>query len=86
MSERRLFTPLRVLFICWHKSSCWTSKTWVARIRNPFLPSTSRLIIGYSGKNLGPALMEREKYIDYALNDHSSDIATYYRLMECQAR
>eukprot|EP00979_Chaetoceros_neogracilis_P001011 scaffold191_cov273-Chaetoceros_neogracile.AAC.26 len=37
-------------------------------------------------KNFGPVLIESTKYIDYAYDDHLSDVATYNRLTELQAR
>ena len=39
-------------------------------------------IVLHTDKNLGPAIMERQKYLDLAWRDHLSDTNTYQRLSE----
>ena len=44
------------------------------------LQQSSTHIVAQCNKNLGPALIEREKYIELVLRDHLSDHHTYRRM------
>jgi len=45
-----------------------------------YLKSQSDFIIATCDKNLGPAIIERDKYIELAFRDHLNDSSTYQRL------
>ena len=50
-----------------------------------FLTANKNLLVIKTDKNLGPAVIEREKYIRLAYRDHLNDQHTYRKLSEIQA-
>jgi hypothetical protein len=50
-----------------------------------YLRSQTTFLVVHCDKNLGPALIEREKYIDFAIRDHLSDHTTYRRISTQEA-
>jgi len=44
------------------------------------------LVVMSTDKNLGPAIIERERYVFYAYRDHLSDTSTYKQLTEREAK
>jgi hypothetical protein len=49
------------------------------------LSSRHDLIVVRTDKNLGPAIIERSRYIERALTDHLNDVSTYRQLTQQQA-
>ena len=49
------------------------------------LRQNNELIIWKTDKNLGPAIIERDVYIQRALSDHLLDATTYRQLSDCEA-
>ena len=45
-----------------------------------FLQNDERFIVGISDKNLGPCIIERDRYVSLAFRDHLSDKSTYTNL------
>ena len=50
-----------------------------------YLQSQQDFIIAHCDKNLGPAIIERDKYVSLAFRDHLSDASTYQRLSKPEA-
>jgi hypothetical protein len=50
-----------------------------------YLRSQTEFIVTHCDKNLGPAIIERDKYVALAIRDHLSDTTTYQRLLPAEA-
>jgi hypothetical protein len=50
-----------------------------------YLRSQTDFIVANCDKNLGPAIIERDKYVALAIRDHLSDATTYKRLLPDEA-
>ena len=46
-----------------------------------YLRSQRDFIVAHCDKNLGPAIIERDKYISYAFCNHSNNTTTYKQLL-----
>ncbi|MCP4745959.1 MAG: hypothetical protein GY874_07435 [Desulfobacteraceae bacterium] len=51
-----------------------------------WLEDNPQLIVFNADKNLGPCIIERERYLDLALRDHLGDKNTYRQLNEAEAK
>lgn len=51
-----------------------------------YLRTQTEYLVVQCNKNLGPALIERDKYIRLAIQDHLSDNSTYTQLSEPEAQ
>lgn len=50
-----------------------------------WLEDHPEIVVFSTDKNLGPTVIERERYVEYAWKDHLSDSTTYRRLSEVEA-
>jgi len=51
-----------------------------------WLQNNTDIVVMDADKNLGPVVMEKTKYVNYAWNDHLSDSNTYKQLSENEAK
>ena len=84
--DRRLFQfaiRLRKLF---YTRRALPNLSRTHRFSLDYLRSQKEFLVVNCDKNLGPAIIERDRYIQLAFRDHLSDATTYQRLSPVQAR
>jgi hypothetical protein len=75
ISLRRLFKPRRTI----------PNLTRHHRHALEYLRTQTDFVVAHCDKNLGPAIIERDRYIALAFRDHLSDATTYLRLLPDEA-